>query len=411
MKTKIQTQLMRLTNRRLRYVCRALFPLILMGALMTSLTVDTAYSQDAQSVATVDSLALVAFYHSMNGETWRDNTGWLEDMVAFWNGVDEIEEIEVSPGEFEWRVTSLDFFDNDNNMRQCGFLPPELGDLEYLSSFVIARQSVCGSVPPELINLEFLTNFRVRANYLTGEIPWDAIGNSVIQNLSLEQNNWTGPVMTAAVANNEHLQNIVLDEADMLTGSIPPEILQLPNLVRLGLDALTRIEGPLPDFSQSASENFARLEIAYANFDPGPFPEWLRNMGGDEGIQRLAIQQTNMTGPIPQWLPELSNVSELKIGGTEMGMDMMEFPDLSLMPNLRRFRIWGGNFTGEIPLWFRDVSNLDRLWIAYTDIGGELPGFLAELTSLNLLKLRNNQFTGRYTAAICCIDRHGGTGS
>lgn len=77
-----------------------------------------------------------------------------------------------------------------------------------------------------------------------------------------------------------------------------------------------------------------------------------------------------------------------------MGMDMASFPNMSFLPALRRFRIWGGNFTGEMPVWFGDMD-LERLWISHTDIGGDLDGgFFNNLTALTLLKLRHNQFTG-----------------
>ncbi|TVQ72642.1 MAG: T9SS C-terminal target domain-containing protein [Balneolaceae bacterium] len=158
----------------------------------------------------------------------------------------------------------------------------------------------------------------------------------------------------------------------------------------------------MPDFSQLP--NLEVLEIQFSNFDPAPFPEWVRNMGGSDGIQRLALHETNIQGEIPQWITELTAVDELKLGGTGMGMAMADFPNMSFLPALRRFRIWGGNFTGELPFWFGDMSSLERLWISHTDIGGELDGdIFNNLTALTLLKLRHNQFTGGLPAQIQAI--------
>lgn len=351
-------------------------------------------ADNARSVATVDSMALVALYNSLRGDTWLINDGWLTDMVAFWHGVDRIDEIELPDGSTEFRVTRLELFPNDNNMTQCGYLIPEIADMAYLDRLEMGRQFICGQIPKEIFDLEFLVRLRLRGSFLTGEIPWDAIeGAASLERLELEQNELVGPVMTPAIAGAQRLSRITLDENIQLTGAIPNEILQLENLDRFGADGLVNIHGPMPDFSQLP--NLEVLEIQFSNFDPGPFPEWVRDMGGSDGIERLALHETNIQGEIPQWITELSAVEELKLGGTGMGMDMADFPDMSFLPALRRFRIWGGNFTGEMPGWFGDMSSLERLWISYTDIGGDLNGdIFNNLTALTLLKLRHNQFTG-----------------
>ena len=82
--------------------------------------------QTGGSVATVDSLALVAYYESTNGDDWLDNSGWLTEEVAFWVGVRAVDE--VSPG--EWRVTEIDM--PRDNMTVPGPFPPELQDLDYV---------------------------------------------------------------------------------------------------------------------------------------------------------------------------------------------------------------------------------------------------------------------------------------
>lgn len=61
----------------------------------------------AQSISRDDSLALVSFYNRFNGDNWHDQTGWLQDSVSNWYGI-EVEEIDQ-----EWRVTGILL---DNNM-------------------------------------------------------------------------------------------------------------------------------------------------------------------------------------------------------------------------------------------------------------------------------------------------------
>lgn len=55
----------------------------------------------SQAISQDDSLALVRLYERFNGENWNDQTGWLEDPVSKWYGI-EVEEIDQ-----EWRVTGI----------------------------------------------------------------------------------------------------------------------------------------------------------------------------------------------------------------------------------------------------------------------------------------------------------------
>ncbi len=351
-----------------------------------------------ESVAVVDSMALVAMYNSLRGETWRDNSGWLQDQVIFWMGVDEITEIDLGNGDSEWRVTrfSTSSWDTEN-MTECGYLPPEVADMEFLEYFQIENQWLCGELNRELLSLPNLFYYHFRKNYLTGEIPWDAMGDSPsLEFFSITENALRGPVMTADVVRAERVWGIELDRNYHLDGAYPPELVQMPNLRRFYANKMPNVSGPMPDFSQVAT--IERVEIKYTNFDPAPFPEWVRDLGGFDGIDRLALVENNIIGPVPDWIIELSNLTELHIGGRDMEMDMADFPDLSLMPSLSRLNIFGGNFHGELPAWFADM-NLDRLWIKYTNIGGTLD-ILAQMPSLGVLKLNYNQFEGGIPAGF-----------
>lgn len=386
-------------------LCRKMFPIFLIGALVTTLTTQVVFSQAKVvnlqgeelsmatngSVAAVDSLALVALFHSMKGETWNDNSGWLEDPVAFWIGVQEIREIDIGGGETEWRVTEFAAFPDDNNMTECGYVAPEIVDMEYLEYFQIQNQYLCGELPREILSLENLYYYHFRKNYLTGEIPWDAAGDSPsLEFFSVTENALRGPVMTADVGRAERLHTIELDRNYHLDGSYPPELLQVEPLVRFYANKMVNVSGPIPDFSQLP--NIERVEIKYTPFDEGPFPEFFRDLTERDNFNRLALVETGITGPLPQWIVEFQNLTELHIGGADMEMDMNDFPDLSLMPALARLSIWGGNFHGELPNWFSDL-NLNRLWIKNTNIGGTLD-VLQNLSSLGVLMVNHNKFEG-----------------
>ena len=70
-----------------------------------------------------DSLALVAFYNSFNGDNWDNNSGWLTGPVATWYGVYVLNN----------RVNNISIYDDDNNLtgsynsgnNLIGNFPPE----------------------------------------------------------------------------------------------------------------------------------------------------------------------------------------------------------------------------------------------------------------------------------------------
>ena len=417
MKSKVQIQLC------LRNVYRALFSMVLTGLIVTSLSVEVAVSaankdgwsghtatmidrngevleDGAQSVHPQDSLALVAIYESMRGDTWINNTGWLSDMVVNWEGLDQVEEIEVEPGVFEWRVTRLRFFAERHNMTQCGYLPPEIGDLEYLYRFRIIHQHVCGEIPHEFFDIEDFGRLRFQNTYMTGEIPWDLIAESDLDRFFPYYNHFTGPAPTDDIAGAE-LERLQIDGNASLTGSISQEVANMESLVRFYANKLPNVTGPMPNFENHP--NIERIEMKYVNFDPAPFPEWVRTLGGFEGINYLALSESNIEGPVPDWIVEMTNMREMHIGGRLMGMPMDEFPDLSMLPGMDRFALVGGDFTGELPPWFADMENLNRLWIHGTQIGGTLD-VLAGLTNMSYLRLDNNNFEGGIPAAFQQMD-------
>ena len=405
----------------LRNVYRALFSMVLTGLLVTSLSVEVAFSADnkdgwsghtatmidkngevldePQSVHPQDSLALVAIYESMRGDTWVNNTGWLTDMVVNWEGLDRIEEVEVEPGVFEWRVTRLRFFVERHNMTQCGYLPPEIGQLEYLFRFRIIHQHTCGDIPLEFFAIEDFGQLRFQGTYMTGEIPWDLLAQSDITRFFPYYNHFTGPAPTPEIAGAE-LDRFQIDGNSELSGPIAQEVAEIQSLTRFYANKLPNVTGPMPNFADHP--NIERIEMKYVNFDPAPFPEWVRTLGGFEGINYLALSESNIEGPVPDWIVELTNMREMHIGGRLMGMPMDEFPDLSMMPGLDRFALIGGDFTGDLPAWFADMEDLDRLWIHGTQIGGTLD-VLAGL-SLSYVRLDNNNFEGGIPVAFQQMD-------
>ena len=50
--------------------------------------------------------------------------------------------------------------------------------------------------------------------------------------------------------------------------------------------------------------------------------------------------------------------------------------------------------TGPIPAWLRDLTNLERLWLSGNELTGPIPTELGALTNLEQLRLAGNELTG-----------------
>lgn len=157
-----------------------------------------------------DSLALVAFYNSANGDNWDNNYGWLSDSVQNWHGIT----IDSS------RVTEIKL--NNNNL--IGTIPIEIESLSKLKVFNIEVNNIT-SIPIEFYNCAEIRVFRVNANNIDTIYP--SIGElSYLEELVLGGNN----------INNLPIEIFSLYELRFLNfaangiNTIPAEIGNLTNL-------------------------------------------------------------------------------------------------------------------------------------------------------------------------------------
>ena len=62
--------------------------------------------------------------------------------------------------------------------------------------------------------------------------------------------------------------------------------------------------------------------------------------------------------------------------------------------------------TGEIPAWLGDLSNLEVLSLGFNQLTGEIPAWLGDLSNLENLSLSDNQLTGCVPAALRNVAHH-----
>jgi len=210
-----------------------------------------------------DSLALVAVYNALEGQSWCPQcNGDFSQPMDKWYGVrlntngcvDEINMLDASIG---------------------GTLAPEIGNLSEITKIDIFQNSLRGTIPESIGNLKNLEHLSLFSNQLTGEIP-SSIGNlTKLEHLSLGDNQLTGEI-PASIGNLINLQYVALS-FNQLTESIPSAI------------------GGLQD-----------LEFLYLrdNQFTGTMPAWLADM---DALSVLTLQNNKLNGCYERNLFQLCN--------------------------------------------------------------------------------------------------------
>lgn len=360
--------------------------------------------------------ALIDFYNSTGGSSWKNNSNWLDEpgTECNWYGVTCDENVNVaaislqdnnligtipsSLGDFCCLIsinTALNSLSGQiptsigklSNLREIsmsdnelnGSIPKEIGLLSDLRRLNLTRNSLSGLIPPEIQYLSEIEILALGGNNLSGNIPiW--LGNLIkLKELYLWGNSLVGKI-PSELGNLQELEILYLNE-NQLNGSVPSELGNLKNLRKLHLSR-NMLTGTLPP----ELSNLVKLELfgVGGNEITGETPLWLERLSA---IQELYLWGNNFSGKIPTSIGALQNLINLQLSDNELtGAIPPELGDLS---NLQVLYLWGNPLSGSIPPELGNLSNLTHLSLCKTNLSSSIPpelGKLSNLTYLNLLK-------------------------
>ncbi|KAK7317851.1 hypothetical protein RJT34_02424 [Clitoria ternatea] len=225
----------------------------------------------------------------------------------------------------------------------------------------IKGQNISGVLPSEFGNLTPLKVLSLLGNRLSGLIPTE-IGNIVsLEDLILEDNQLEGP-LPPSLGNLSKLKRLLLS-ANNFTGTIPETFGRLKNLTEFRIDG-SSLTGSIPSF-----------------------------IGNWTKLARLDMQGTSMDGPIPPSISELNLLKELRITDLN-GSTTMTFPDLKGLKNLERLELRNCLITGPIPDYIGELTNLVTLDLSFNMLTGPIPDTIQGLERLNFMFLTNNSLSG-----------------
>ena len=191
-----------------------------------------------------------------------------------------------------------------------GPIPPQLGNLDYLTELWLSSNQLNDAIPAQLGNLSNLTHLYLRDNQLSGAIPTQLGYLPSLRELSLSTNQLDGTI-PAQLGELSTLEGLWIWD-NQLSGSIPPELGSLGNLNELWL-ASNQLDGVIPAQLGNLS-NLKKLAL-YDNQLNGAIPVQLGNL---PLLESLWLQRNQLSGSIPAELGNLTTLLEIDLSRNQL---------------------------------------------------------------------------------------------
>ena len=327
-----------------------------------------------------------------------------------------------------------------------GGQPPRVTglDLSWLSS-------LNGRIPPEIAQLDQLTTLNLSYNALIGAIPPELGRLANLELLALDQNALSGPI-PAELGLLDKLGWLFLD-ANRLSGAIPAELGELPQLQKLML-AGNELSGPFPaalrhlpehDLDQNllclppnesgrerriegrergegaGAANAGLLRDCAAllaaqgaldadgrlNWRPTtPIPSWRGVVLGQAPLRvtQLRLSGMGLGGELPRELGALEQLEQLSVDRNRLTGPIP--PEMGRLAKLREFTADYNALTGPIPPQLGNLPELRELWLGENRLTGPIPATLGAMRNLERLGLRNNRLAGAVPPGVRNVRHH-----
>lgn len=172
-----------------------------------------------------------------------------------------------------------------------------------------------------------------------------------------------------------------------LSGVLPTELAELAGLRTL-------------IFSGGARSRIGRTWGGEGNFLSGSIPP---ELGELTELVRLTIDGSLLTGEIPATLVRLAKLTELHLSNNHLSG---EIPlELGQLPNLRELYLDNNQFTGPIPQELGSLRSLETLALSDNQLSGKIPLELGQLPNLQSVYLSGNDLGGCVPANLRVEDR------
>ncbi|WP_324023202.1 T9SS type B sorting domain-containing protein [Maribacter sp. BPC-D8] len=370
-------------------------------------------------VTPAEEAALLAFYNATNGDTWTSqNDGNLlndwdfsGDVTSDWYGLT----VDVAGG----HVVAMDMnptnYANTSNI-QSGFIPNELGDLQFLTLLDISASGLTGPLPVSITTLPILTSLNVWYNDLTGIIPIEVTdmtqlsvlhlgGNEFdgtiypeygdlinLTYLNLTENNLTGIIPTS-LGNLTELRTLRLGN-NTLTGNLPISLRNLSNLIELSIQA-TYIDGNLPEeYSELTTLQILDLSSYSSAINGGLTGSIPDSYGNLVNLRTLDLWGNALTGTLPESLSNWVDIEYFSIANNLISGTLPA--SYSSWTNIIRFEVFNNDLEGTIPDSYSSFTQMEYFSVNDNRLSGTLSPSFSQWASLESFNIYNNDFSGSF---------------
>ncbi|KAI3769365.1 hypothetical protein L6452_00466 [Arctium lappa] len=229
----------------------------------------------------------------------------------------------------------------------------------HVTTIQLKGLNMTGVLPEEFVDLTFLQEIDLTHNYINGTIP-SRFGQLPLRILTLMGNRITGSI-PREIGDISTLEELVLED-NLLGGPLHPNLGRLTRLRRFFLSG-NNFTGIIP--------------VSFGNL---------------VNIEDFRIDGNTLSGRIPDFIGNWTRLNALRISDLA-GSSRMRFPDLHEMKKIHRLTLRNCLLTGPIPDYIGEMSDIKNLDLSFNRLNGSIPNTIQAL-KFDTMFLNNNALSG-----------------
>ena len=177
---------------------------------------------------------MVWFYFATMGDEWTNNTRWLNYSAPECTWYNQAGTPEQICDEFGY-YTRFDLEDNG----LVGTIPDAFYSLVNITSLDLEDNQLTGKLGVDIRNWRLMRKIQLNKNALTGKMPGEMASMRLLEELDFSENEFSRfiPPVWANTMNSLKILNLYFAGGLVgLTGTVPPRMYSLPNLVDMNLE-------------------------------------------------------------------------------------------------------------------------------------------------------------------------------